>query len=97
MDDFAARWTSCQNVGLDNHDDVIVNTNSAEEVQSVKDDRLILITLRNLFVQCFAQLGGHTGNKVWPVVGAPRNCMYALAPGVATAVGAESDRGLRGR
>eukprot|EP00965_Chrysotila_dentata_P072712 2403458-Pleurochrysis_carterae.AAC.1 len=50
-----------QNAGLDNHDGVIVNTNIVEEVQSVRDDRLILLTLRNLLVQCFAQLGGHTG------------------------------------
>eukprot|EP00965_Chrysotila_dentata_P041137 1365176-Pleurochrysis_carterae.AAC.1 len=50
-----------QNVGLDNHDGVILNTNSVKEVQSVRDDRLVLLTLHNLLVQCFAQLGGHTG------------------------------------
>eukprot|EP00965_Chrysotila_dentata_P033548 1117161-Pleurochrysis_carterae.AAC.1 len=60
-------------------------------------------------MMCFAQLGGHTGVvdrcgwtcetlltiRVWPVAGGPRNCTYALAPGVATAVGTESDMGLR--
>eukprot|EP00965_Chrysotila_dentata_P229483 6197221-Pleurochrysis_carterae.AAC.2 len=50
-----------QNAGLDNHDGVIVDTNSGKEVQSVGDNRLILLTLRNLLVQCFAQLGSHTG------------------------------------
>eukprot|EP00965_Chrysotila_dentata_P259419 6213559-Pleurochrysis_carterae.AAC.1 len=61
MNDFAARWTGLQNVGLTNHECVIVNTNSVEEVYSVSDDRQILLTLRNLLVQFFAQLDGHTG------------------------------------
>eukprot|EP00965_Chrysotila_dentata_P003460 112405-Pleurochrysis_carterae.AAC.1 len=50
-----------QNAELNHHDGVIVNTNSVEVVHSVRDDRLILLTLRDLLVQCFAQLGGHTG------------------------------------
>eukprot|EP00965_Chrysotila_dentata_P143224 4732640-Pleurochrysis_carterae.AAC.1 len=51
-----------QNVELNNHDGVIVNTNIVENVHSVRDDKLIFLTLRNLRVQCCAQLGGHTGS-----------------------------------
>eukprot|EP00965_Chrysotila_dentata_P088373 2918874-Pleurochrysis_carterae.AAC.1 len=46
---------------LDDHDGVVVNTSRIKEVHGVRDDRLTLPTLRDLFVQCLAQLGGHAG------------------------------------
>eukprot|EP00965_Chrysotila_dentata_P106084 3504090-Pleurochrysis_carterae.AAC.1 len=41
-----------QNVGLNSYDGVIVSPDSVEEIHSVRDDRLILLTLRSLLDQC---------------------------------------------
>eukprot|EP00965_Chrysotila_dentata_P241929 6204578-Pleurochrysis_carterae.AAC.1 len=54
-----------QNARFHNHDGVVVNTDRVEEVHGVRDDRLMLLALRNLLVQRLAQLGSYMGIVNW--------------------------------
>eukprot|EP00965_Chrysotila_dentata_P034784 1157819-Pleurochrysis_carterae.AAC.1 len=50
-----------QNARFDDHDRLVVNANRVEKVHSVRDNGLVLLTLRVLFVQGLAQLSSNAG------------------------------------
>eukprot|EP00965_Chrysotila_dentata_P104343 3445537-Pleurochrysis_carterae.AAC.1 len=55
------RTMDLQNARFDYHDCVVVNANRVEAVHGGRNNRLVLLTLCDQFVQSFAQLGGHAG------------------------------------
>eukprot|EP00965_Chrysotila_dentata_P135526 4480371-Pleurochrysis_carterae.AAC.1 len=48
-----------QNKRFDYHDGVVVNANRVQKLHSVKNNGLVLLTLRDLFVQSLTQLDSH--------------------------------------
>eukprot|EP00965_Chrysotila_dentata_P179564 5929007-Pleurochrysis_carterae.AAC.1 len=64
MDDLAVATMDLKSSRLDDHDGVVVNTSRVKEVHGVRNDKLMLPTLRDLIVQSLAQLGRHVGGTL---------------------------------